>query len=185
MVIDFSRWPVGTKVTLTNLAGQGGTGEIMRFVVARKATDDSRIPARLSTIEPLSTDSATRRPWMFRKGRVTSMGTDTVSWVVNGREFDPRRVDAAPRLGEVEVWRLATDAYHPVHIHLSPFQVLSRNGGPPGPTDHGWKDTIDLRPKQYADVAIRFDDYAYRYLLHCHNLEHEDMAMMATFRTSR
>ncbi|WP_329294418.1 multicopper oxidase family protein [Streptomyces sp. NBC_01455] len=185
VVIDFSRWPVGTKVTLTNLAGQGGTGEIMRFVVARKATDDSRIPARLSTIEPLSTDSATRRPWMFRKGRVTSMGTDTAGWVVNGREFDPRRVDAAPRLGEVEVWRLATDAYHPVHIHLSPFQVLSRNGGPPGPTDHGWKDTIDLRPKQYADVAIRFDDYAGRYLLHCHNLEHEDMAMMATFRTSR
>ncbi|WP_329524923.1 multicopper oxidase domain-containing protein [Streptomyces sp. NBC_01462] len=85
----------------------------------------------------------------------------------------------------MEVWRLATDAYHPVHIHLSPFQVLSRNGGPPGPTDHGWKDTIDLRPKQYADVAIRFDDYVGRYLLHCHNLEHEDMAMMATFRTSR
>jgi FtsP/CotA-like multicopper oxidase with cupredoxin domain len=47
--------------------------------------------------------------------------------VVNGKEFDPRRVDAAPRLGEVEIWRLATDAYH------------------------------------------------------CHNLEHEDMAMMADF----
>ncbi|WP_328580931.1 multicopper oxidase domain-containing protein [Streptomyces sp. NBC_00370] len=68
---------------------------------------------------------------------------------------------------------------------ISPFQVVSRNGGPPDPTDHGWKDTINLRPKQYADVAIRFDDYAGRYLLHCHNLEHEDMAMMATFRTGR
>jgi spore coat protein A len=34
-------------------------------------------------------------------------------------------------------------------------------------------------------VAVRFDDYAGRYLLHCHNLEHEDMAMMATFETGR
>jgi spore coat protein A len=34
-------------------------------------------------------------------------------------------------------------------------------------------------------VAVRFDDYAGRYLLHCHNLEHEDMAMMATFETTR
>ncbi|MCX4580023.1 multicopper oxidase domain-containing protein [Streptomyces sp. NBC_01571] len=33
-------------------------------------------------------------------------------------------------------------------------------------------------------MAVRFDDHAGRYLLHCHNLEHEDMAMTATFRTS-
>jgi spore coat protein A len=33
-------------------------------------------------------------------------------------------------------------------------------------------------------VAIRFTDYAGNYLLHCHNFEHEDMAMMAMFRTS-
>lgn len=186
VVVDFSRFPAGTRVTLTNRAGRGGTGQIMRFVVARKAADHSRIPAKLSTVDPLPTTSkTTRRPWMFRKGKVHSMGDDAAGWVINGREFDPRRVDASPRLGEVEIWRLATDAYHPVHIHLSPFQVVSRNGGPPDPTDHGWKDTINLRPKQFTDVAIRFDDYAGRYLLHCHNLEHEDMAMMATFRTGR
>ena len=51
-----------------------------------------------------------------------------------------------------------------------------------GALDSGWKDTINLSPKQYADVAIRFDDYAGRFLLHCHNLEHEDMAMMAAFQ---
>jgi FtsP/CotA-like multicopper oxidase with cupredoxin domain len=32
-----------------------------------------------------------------------------------------------------------------------------------------------------ARVAIRFDSYRGRYLLHCHNLEHEDHAMMARF----
>jgi spore coat protein A len=183
VIVDFGALPVGTKVTLTNTAGQGDAGQVMRFVVARKATDDSRIPAKLSTIEPLTTSSTPTRQWMFRKGKVKSMGTSAEGWVINGREFDPQRVDATAHLGDVEIWRFGTDAYHPVHVHLAPFQVVSRNGGPPGPTDQGWKDTIDLSPKGYADVAIRFDDYAGRYLLHCHNLEHEDMAMMASFQT--
>jgi spore coat protein A len=39
-------------------------------------------------------------------------------------------------------------------------------------------------PWEYVDVAVRFGDYAGKYVFHCHNLEHEDMAMMATFRTS-
>jgi spore coat protein A len=99
---------------------------------------------------------------MFRKGKVKAMGTETDGWVINGREFDARRIDATTRLGDVEIWRFGTDAYHPVHVHLSPFQVLSRDGGPIAATDHGWKDTVDLSPKGYVDVAIRFDDYAGR-----------------------
>lgn len=31
--------------------------------------------------------------------------------------------------------------------------------------------------------AVRFTDYPGRYVPHCHNLEHEEMAMMATFTT--
>ena len=38
-------------------------------------------------------------------------------------------------------------------------------------------------PGETVEVAIRFTDYAGRYMLHCHNLEHEDMAMMAAFQT--
>jgi FtsP/CotA-like multicopper oxidase with cupredoxin domain len=34
-----------------------------------------------------------------------------------------------------------------------------------------------------VEVAARFTEHAGRYVLHCHNLEHEDMAMMATIRT--
>jgi FtsP/CotA-like multicopper oxidase with cupredoxin domain len=33
-------------------------------------------------------------------------------------------------------------------------------------------------------LLVRFDDYAGRFVLHCHNLEHEDMAMMAAFTTT-
>ncbi|GAA2582730.1 multicopper oxidase family protein [Winogradskya consettensis] len=180
VIVDFSAYPSGSKVVLKN-----GDGNVMRFVVGRAATDDSAIPARLSSIEPLPRSAATTRPWMFRQGKVTSMGEETDGWIINGREFDPQRMDATPRLGDVEIWRFGSDGHHPVHVHLSPFQVISRNGGPPGPGDHGWKDTVDLSPHELVEVAIRFDDYDGRYLVHCHNLEHEDMAMMATFRVSR
>jgi spore coat protein A len=59
--------------------------------------------------------------------------------------------------------------------------VLGRGIGGPGVYDAGRKDTLDLRPSEEAAVRVRFDDYPGRYLLHCHNLEHEDMAMMAAF----
>ncbi|MEU7862397.1 multicopper oxidase domain-containing protein [Nonomuraea sp. NPDC049141] len=68
-----------------------------------------------------------------------------------------------------------------MHLHLAAFQVLSRNGRPPAPTDAGWKDTVDVHPYEVVDVLVRFEGYRGRYLMHCHNLEHEDMAMMTDF----
>jgi FtsP/CotA-like multicopper oxidase with cupredoxin domain len=47
----------------------------------------------------------------------------------------------------------------------------------------GWKDTVDVRPAEAVEIVTRFTDYTGSYLLHCHNLEHEDMAMMADFDT--
>jgi spore coat protein A len=101
-------------------------------------------------------------------------------WAINGKVFSPSRIDARPKLGSTEIWELATDAHHPVHIHLVYFKVLSRNGKKPLPTDGGWKDTVDLRPGEVARVIPRFGSYRGRYVFHCHNLEHEDM-MMANF----
>ena len=70
-----------------------------------------------------------------------------------------------------------------MHVHLAPFQVLSRGGGEPGPYDAGWKDTVDSARPRSVEVLVRFAAYKGRYLIHCHNLEHEDMAMMAGFET--
>ncbi|MEU6645376.1 multicopper oxidase domain-containing protein [Saccharomonospora sp. NPDC046836] len=178
VVVDFARYPVGTEVVLRNQLGAGSTAEVMRFVVARKASDDSTVPRTLAEIEPLPhTTARVHREWRFSRGIVNGHR----GWTINGRAFDPGRMDARPKLGEVEIWRLFTDLHHPVHIHLSPFQVIGRSGGGPGRLDAGWKDTVDVRPAEFVDVAVRFDGYAGKYLLHCHNLEHEDMAMMAAF----
>jgi spore coat protein A len=180
VIVDFSALPVGTEVTMTNGLGTGRTGDVMRFRVVRTAPDDSRVPQRLADVELLvPAAGATRRTFDFTRGAVG----DHRGWTINGATFDPDASLADIPLGETEVWRFVTDVHHPVHVHLDAFQVLSRGPHSPGQYDGGWKDTVDLRPAEVVDVAVRFSDHAGRFVMHCHNLEHEDMAMMATVRT--
>lgn len=180
MIVDFGRYRVGQEVTVVNSFGSGSTAQVMRMRVTGPARDHTAIPARLSDVDPLVTTRAVTRDLRFTHHDVRGMA----GWAVNGSPFSPDAVFAAPALGEVEIWRLYSDFHHPVHLHLAQFQVLSRGIGGPGPFDAGWMDTVDLRPAEQATIAVRFDDYPGRYVLHCHNLEHEDMAMMATFTVS-
>jgi spore coat protein A len=180
VVVDFSLVPVGTEVTVRNQLGSGRTADVMRFRVVRAARDDSAVPAVLSEVEPLVVPAgATVRTFEFQRGAVG----DHKGWTINGASFDPDHPLVDVPLGQVERWRFHTDVHHPVHVHLDQFQVLSRNGKRPADADAGWKDTVDLPPFEVVEVAVRFTDHAGRYVLHCHNLEHEDMAMMAALQT--
>ncbi|MFI0928453.1 multicopper oxidase family protein [Streptomyces sp. NPDC021012] len=177
VVIDFSRYRPGTRVRLLNLHGDGSTAQVMRFDIASGSPrDDTTVPDRLSTVPPLDpTRAAVTRDFHFT-------GSDA-GWTINGTAYQPGRALARPTLGQTEIWRFTTNFHHPVHLHLNHFQVLSRNNREIGPQDHGWKDTVDLRPAEAVEVVTRFTDYAGTYMLHCHNLEHEDMAMMADYTT--
>jgi spore coat protein A, manganese oxidase len=182
VVIDFSGYEVGTEVTLKNRLGDGGAADVMRFRVARKENDETTVPRRLSDMAEFDEleESRARLTREFRFTRVGEGGR--VMWGINGEPFDPGRMDARPGLGSIEVWHLeAAPAAHPIHLHLVHFKVLSRNGREPLPTDAGWKDTVDLTSGEDARVLVRFDSYQGRYVFHCHNLEHEDMMMMANF----
>ncbi|MGS0684652.1 multicopper oxidase family protein [Nakamurella sp. GG22] len=195
LIVDFGAYPVGTVVTMRNLLGTGSTADVLQFRVVRAVRDDSSVPAVLSAVETLDpADAVTTRTFAFQLRRASMLthsagghqghdgsGLESLMWTINGAVFDPEVDLATPRLGDVEIWRLMTDLHHPVHIHLAPFQVLRRGGRSPGPNDLGWKDTIDLTPGETAEIIIRFDGYPGRYVFHCHNLEHEDMAMMANF----
>ncbi|MFF7752769.1 multicopper oxidase family protein [Streptomyces sp. NPDC007971] len=175
VVVDFAACPVGSTVTLVNTLAEGRMHQVMRFRVVRKAKDTSHVPHRLSRYAALASSSAVAtRHFDFRRG-------DDM-WTINGRTFNAAESLASPRLGTVERWRFTSDFHHPVHLHLAHFQVISRGGRPPAPTDAGWKDTVDVRPYEVVDVLVRFQGYRGRYMLHCHNLEHEDMAMMANFQ---
>jgi spore coat protein A, manganese oxidase len=187
VVIDFSKYPVGTKVTLKNRLGLGTTSQVMRFHVVRKEKEQSAVPERLSDMAERLADIAEFKALgeynarLTRKFSFTQAWQNGPAWAINGKVFSPSRIDARPKLGSTEIWELTTDVHHPVHIHLVHFKVLSRNGGKPPPTDAGWKDTIDLRPLEVTRVLARFDGYRGKYVFHCHNLEHEDMMMMANF----
>ena len=120
-----------------------------------------------------------------------------------------------PMLDQYEVWQLInlTEDTHPIHLHLDPFQILTRRairheipqGGiadfdlaasvtlerdPDDHLDHaiddnerGLKDTIRVNPNEIVEIAVRFTTYAGRYMYHCHILEHEDRDMMRPFVT--
>jgi spore coat protein A len=163
-------------VRLRNTWGSGSTSDVLAFRVGSgHRADDTRVPAQLSRIESLRPEAAR----VTRTFLLQNHGDE--GWTINGAAYDPAHPLATPRLGVLERWRFVTDVHHPIHLHLNHFQVLSRNDEEPGPYDAGWKDTVDLRPAEAAEILVRFSDHPGRYVFHCHNLEHEDMAMMADF----
>lgn len=179
VVVNLGRYRPGTVVDVVNEFGDGSMREVMRIRVGGRAADPARVPSRLGMVRRLDRAAArVTRDFAVRRSSASAM------WTINDRLFDPDRTDAGPALGATELWRFTSDLAHPVHLHLDPFQVLSR--GRPGAladTDGGWKDTVRLLPTQTVELLVRFTDYTGRYVFHCHNLEHEDMGMMATFRT--
>ncbi len=175
LILDFSRYPLGSKVVLRNKESDGPAGAVMRFDVARQEKSESNIPKRLAQFNRLD-----RRDAVITRFFDFSYEGMKRGWLINGRPFDPARMDAQPKLGSTEIWRLRSDMHHPLHIHLAHFQVLT-HAGHPRSYDSGWKDTIDMVAGETAEVLVRFEGYRGRYVFHCHNLEHEDMAMMGNF----
>ena len=109
---------------------------------------------------------------------------------------------SVPR-GSREVWEIRNSPIsmpHPMHLHGFGFRVLRRQGtfGPARrlaahgsgrlSTDLGVKDTVTLWPNETVWLGVDFSLPAgpafagrQRYMLHCHNLEHEDGMMMRNF----
>ncbi|UVS77562.1 Spore coat protein A [Actinokineospora sp. UTMC 2448] len=176
VVVDFARYPVGSQVVLYD-----ATGPVLRFDVTRTAADRSRVPATLRELPVLPAATVTRDVVLaFDRTTGSALG------VVNGKVFDPHRVDFQVRRGTTEVWNVHNADVEPAvphnfHLHLVQFSVLSRNGGPPGPDDLGRKDTVMLAPGETVQVKAHFGtEHLGRYLYHCHFLKHSSLGMMAT-----
>ncbi|MDB6055128.1 MAG: Spore coat protein [Verrucomicrobiales bacterium] len=182
VVIDFGAYAPGTQIILKNdTTATGALASVMRFDVVAGAPDDSVLPDCLSSWEdlPISASTVARD---FTLNRQTS--ADGTVWTINGQTFDVNNAPLAQvKEGTVEKWRFLnpTNHRHPVHIHLIQFQVLELNGIAQDPSVHGWKDTLLAPPNGQITVAARFKGYTGKYLFHCHNLEHEDLGMMANY----
>ncbi len=101
---------------------------------------------------------------------------------VNGRAFDPCRVDASARQGDLDIWEVVNegDMDHPFHLHVYPFQVLSRNGL--AELYRSWKDVVNLRSKETVRLAVPLSDFSGKTVFHCHIAEHEDRGMMGVLK---
>ncbi|GAB2564905.1 multicopper oxidase family protein [Nocardia heshunensis] len=114
------------------------------------------------------------------------------SFFLNDKQFAMgSSVFATPaRLGTVEEWTLTNTAGedHPFHLHTTSFQVMSINDAAQ-PYTH--RQDIVLVPHAVngvpgkVTIRIPFDDFAGRWMFHCHIAAHEDNGMMSYIDVQR
>jgi len=172
--------------------------------------DDSTLPDTLAPFEALNPALAEReRILAVTEIERPSDGYVVIGLLGNARWHEPVTED--PKAGTTEIWSFANTPgdVHPIHLHLVRFQLLNRQtfdvptylqsgklvltGRPMAPETNerpGMKDTVKSYPGYITRVIQRFDLPAgtkvtagqeYRYVWHCHILEHEDNEMMRPY----
>jgi FtsP/CotA-like multicopper oxidase with cupredoxin domain len=190
IVVDFTKYPIGTRVILRNTIAPDPFGDpvppdkvrdVMAFDVVAPADppDTSSVPADLAPALDVDPARLVRtRTWRFER--------DNEAWTINGLIFDGNRIDAFPKQGSTEIWEFVNKSggwLHPIHVHLVQYKVLDRNGRPPRPYENGPKDVVIVGSDETVRVAMKFDSiFTGTYVMHCHNLSHEDHDMMTQFQ---
>jgi FtsP/CotA-like multicopper oxidase with cupredoxin domain len=196
VVIDFSKYKIGQRVVLKNLnppnnINYPNTDKIMAFDVVSEPTslDGNAVPSQLNPnmdVMGLTAKDAVRT----REFRFERAPDPLKAWTINGTTWkevidtDYAYCVADPAYNDVEIWRLYNKSggwFHPVHIHLVDFKVLDRNGKPPFDYEKGPKDVVYVGEGESVNVIMRFTNQRGKYMMHCHNLVHEDHDMMAQF----
>jgi len=167
---------------------EGAQRALLQLRVRERVGYSAQVPAQLSSIAPIKIDDSTERPLRlgFAKGR----------WRINDRVFAMGETPIEVKRDTVETWLIRNyfnSMPHAMHLHGFHFQVLQRQTSPDQlaamkvdgvgrlATDLGWKDTVLVWPGESVRVAIDFHmPFAgeQTYMVHCHNLEHEDGGMM-------
>ena len=197
ILVNFSSLAVGKEIFLmsNSFSKYGVNGrqdfKIMKFKVDKAESDSFTLPSALSSIAAIPvTQSSNTRTFDISKmaggsgaGGHSGMGKHSI----NGRIFEMDRIDETVSAGSTEIWEfdnLDGDEIHPMHIHGVQFQVLERKGGRNKiiASEKGWKDTVLIMPGEKVSVIMTFPDYTGTFVMHCHNLEHEDDGMMMNYR---
>lgn len=195
ILIDFSKYPAGKRVELRNLSNDNNvdydnTGRIMAFDVTGDPVDTSGPAARVMPTLLASSTPMDLKPSQSVKTRHMRVKRDNDIWTIGGMTWNEvvesgyRKVLADPNLDDVEIWEIENSSggwFHPVHIHLVDFQILSRNGRAPFSYERGPKDVVYVGEGETVRLLMKFEHHRGRYMIHCHNLPHEDHDMMAQF----
>ena len=161
---------------------QGSAFDLLNFAVSSApAANAGSVPVAFAPIVRYASTAA----MVSRVFELTTMnGMSSTLHRINNLAYDVARIDFVARRGELERWQFINRGTepHPMHVHGTQFQVVSRDGIAVRrfPTDQGWKDTVLVRPAESVEIVLRFS-VSGNYVLHCHNLEHEDNGMMLNF----
>jgi FtsP/CotA-like multicopper oxidase with cupredoxin domain len=150
-----------------------------RDLLEIRTTTDPPVPAfalpqSLRVVRPIDTKVvAARRTLVFAQG------------MIDNKLMDMKRVDIRARLNTTEIWQVenVVDMDHPFHLHGFQFQVLDRNGVPEPYVS--WKDSVNVPKHAKVRFAVRFENFAGKWMYHCHILDHEDMGMMGILELVR
>jgi FtsP/CotA-like multicopper oxidase with cupredoxin domain len=167
---------LGTTTPSILAAGQGNL--LLQFNVAGgKAVDNSLPPSQQTFYQLPDTDVEPSVVRTFKFDRLNGQ------WSINGQFMDCNTFRFTVQQNSIENWilmNLSGDWTHPIHIHLEEHQILSRNRLPPSlAVESSRKDVVQLHPNERVKLFFRFRDWVGKYPIHCHNVVHEDHAMMA------
>ena len=133
------------------------------------------IPTTLVPVHDISRRVTNHRTVVYSESK------DGNTFYIDGKTFDPDRIDIRIPLGAVEEWTIQNqaDELHNFHIHQTPFLVTEINGVRQ-PID-GYHDIVDVPIRGVVKVVIAFTNPVIvgRFPFHCHLLSHEDKGMMA------
>ena len=220
MMVDFKDCRIGDRIELRNASNKNNvnylhTNKVMQLRVTAEPTESrwNNVPTPpASELHPVMT----RTRDAARRTRDIDLEHDDVTneFMINGTTW--RDVVAAnwnifadggspPRPGDFEVWRIENKSggwFHPLHIHLVDFRILSRRGGVNRvqPWEKGPKDTVYVGEGEIVEVLVQYamapssypdgrstgqagatGSLGGRYMIHCHNVTHEDHDMMLQF----
>jgi FtsP/CotA-like multicopper oxidase with cupredoxin domain len=194
VVVDFTSQAGKTlyfENRLEQKDGRGPTGDtlpagagdfVMQFRVRGQRTVEDA-SANPSTQRFYSLPDRTLAPRVTRSFRFDRRNGQ---WAVNNILMGSDCSDVRFRVkqGPPEIWQIQNNSggwMHPIHVHFEEFQILTRNGVAPPSVERSRKDVMRLGHNESIRAFLRFRDFTGRYPMHCHNVVHEDHAMMLRF----
>lgn len=154
VIIDFSKFPAGTSITVRNDAptpfpngdavNPSTTGRIMQFMISRPLAnpDSSVIPAAprppvhlgppVSPVRYVDLQE-TMEENRYLLDQSSGMSFQRLKILLNGLAFDAP-ITEKPRINDVEDWVIINNTVdmHPMHLHLVDFEVIEKGSVAPG-----------------------------------------------------
>ena len=172
----------GTPVLQVNLTGQCGVGQQRRSAAGhRTGRHEAARSARHGLRGAAGEGGQAEDPHLAVRAR---------QWRLDGQRQDLRRARRRCRhpagvgrsLDHPKSWRLlASPGAYPLRGASDPVaqrQPVKPNTQVNGAIDYARRDVVNLQTNEEVRLFMRFRDMKGRYVMHCHNVVHEDHAMM-------